>query len=97
MLLVVENPEKIRGIPAGRTDRKPDQTKGTEQEYDPMEMFRQRHTLRKQSVSGNSEVFQKDGPTSNLVQNSRRSVIQPNNLQSNYSVPVANSFNTLGN
>ena len=62
-----------------------------------MEMFRQRHTLSRKSMSCNTEGCQKDGPISNQVQNSRRSVIQPNNLQSNYSVPIANSFNTLGN
>ena len=94
---VGKKPSEGSGVPAGWNDRKSEHPKVTRREYDPMEIFKQRNSLRKKSLSQQTEGFLKDGHRSNQVQNSRPSVIQPINLQSNYSVPTANSFETLGN
>ena len=56
--------------------------------YDPMRMFKERHRKRDQSHIG----FQKDGKQTN-----RESVIKTTNMQEAYSIPIANSFDTLGN
>ena len=68
-----------------------DSVHGPNQEYNPMEMLKERISSRKQSLNQNNDGVSED------VSTLRPTVIRSSCLQNRYTVPVGNTFDMLGN